>query len=64
MQLRSALALPLALFAIHDQPYAAPLHSAVIDRAPSAAIVELFTSEGCSSSRVALRPTAYCGRSI
>jgi hypothetical protein len=49
MQLRPALALPLALFAIHDQPYAALLQSAAIDKAPSVAIVELFTSEGCSS---------------
>jgi hypothetical protein len=49
MQLRPALALPLALFAIHDQPYAAPLQSAAIDKAPSVAIVELFTSEDCSS---------------
>jgi hypothetical protein len=49
MQLRSLFALTLALFAIHDQPYAAPLQSAANDKAPSVAIVELFTSEGCSS---------------
>ena len=30
MQLRSVLALPVALFAIHDQPYAAPLQSASV----------------------------------
>jgi hypothetical protein len=49
MQLRSILALPLALSAIHGQPFAAPLQTASSDKAPSIAIVELFTSEGCSS---------------
>lgn len=34
MQLRSLLALPLALFATHDQPLAAPLQSAASDKTP------------------------------
>lgn len=49
MQLRSGFAVSLALLTIHPNSHAAPPQSASADEHPSVAVVELFTSEGCSS---------------
>ena len=49
MQLRPAFAILFALLAVPLKSYAAPPHSSVNVKPTSVAIVELFTSEGCSS---------------
>jgi hypothetical protein len=49
MQLRPVLAISLALLALHAESRAAPSVSSFNATPSSVAIVELFTSEGCSS---------------
>lgn len=49
MQLRPIFAVSLALLAIHQDSHAVPPQGASSDKPSSVAIVELFTSEGCSS---------------
>jgi hypothetical protein len=49
MQFRPILAIPLALLTVSLKPHAASLDSSINATPSSVAIVELFTSEGCSS---------------
>lgn len=49
MQLRSVFALSLSLLSIHRQLIAASSVGPEPEKPSSVAIVELFTSEGCSS---------------
>jgi hypothetical protein len=49
MLLRSIFAVWLSLLALHSELHAAPFRGSGTDKPTSVAIVELFTSEGCSS---------------
>lgn len=49
MQFRNVFAVSLSLLSIHPQSTVAQSASTAVNKSPTAAIVELFTSEGCSS---------------